>query len=90
MEKLELSAREALVKEIVRVRQEQHLTQSQLAQKIGIQQSNVSRLERGHSNPSIEFIEKVAKGLGCKLKIEFVECELQAKPKSRSKSKSRL
>lgn len=75
MKAVELSAREALVKEIVRVRQEEHLTQSQLAEKIGIQQSNVSRLERGHSNPSIDFIEKIAKGLNCKLRIEFVRQE---------------
>lgn len=75
MKAVELSARETLVKEIVRVRQEEHLTQSQLAEKIGIQQSNVSRLERGHSNPSIDFIEKIAKGLNCKLRIEFIRQE---------------
>lgn len=67
------SVRDWLVQEIVRVRQEENMTQAELAKKIGIQQSNVSRLERGRSNPSIEFLERVAKGLGRKLKIEFIK-----------------
>ncbi len=73
MKKDNLTVRDWLVQEIVRVRQEENMTQAELAKKIGIQQSNVSRLERGRSNPSIEFMERVAQGLGRKLKIEFVK-----------------
>lgn len=73
MKKNNLTVRDWLVQEIVRVRQEENMTQAELAKKIGIQQSNVSRLERGRSNPSIEFMERVAQGLGRKLKIEFVK-----------------
>ncbi|MBP3721879.1 MAG: helix-turn-helix transcriptional regulator [Selenomonadaceae bacterium] len=72
MKQSNLNLRNWLVKEIVRVRQEENMTQAELAERIGIQQSNVSRLERGHSNPSLDFIERVAKGLGRTVKIEFV------------------
>lgn len=73
MKKSKLNLREWLVDELVRVRQEENMTQAELAERIGIQQSNVSRLERGHSNPSIDFIERVAKGLNREIKIEFVK-----------------
>lgn len=73
MKESNLNLRDWLVKEIVRVRQEENMTQAELAERIGIQQSNVSRLERGHSNPSLDFIERVAKGLGRTVKIEFVK-----------------
>lgn len=73
MKKNKLNVREQLISEIVRVRQEENMTQAELAEKIGIQQSNVSRLERGHSNPSIEFIERIAIGLNRELKIEFLK-----------------
>ena len=42
-----------------------------LADKIGIKQSNISRLESGNYNPSLAFLKKVAKGLGKELHISF-------------------
>jgi transcriptional regulator with XRE-family HTH domain len=33
-----------------------------LADKIGMRQSNISRLESGDYNPSLEFLKKVAGG----------------------------
>ena len=75
MKESKSSMRDWLVNEIVRVRLEENMTQADLAERIGIQQSNVSRLERGHSNPSIDFLERVARGLNRKLKIEFVRID---------------
>lgn len=60
-----------LIKQIIRVRAEQNLTQQELADKIGIKQSNISRLESGNYNPSLDFLKKVASGLGKELHIEF-------------------
>lgn len=42
-----------------------------LAQRIGIQRSNLSRLESGNYNPSLAFLKKVAKGMGKKLTLTF-------------------
>lgn len=65
--------RTQVIEELVRVRKEENVTQIQLAKKINVQQSNISRFERGHSNPSLEFLNRIANGLGRKLKIEFVK-----------------
>lgn len=57
---------------IVEARLEEGLTQKELAERSGLKQSNLCRLENGNSNPSIETLEKVAHGLGRRLKISFV------------------
>lgn len=46
--------------------------QSELAKKIGIKQSNISRFESGDYNPSIEFLYKVATGLNKTINIQLV------------------
>jgi predicted transcriptional regulator len=60
-----------VIGQIIRVRNEQHLSQKDLADKIGIKQSNISRLESGNYNPTLEFLKKIAGGLGKELHIEF-------------------
>ena len=47
------------------------LTQQQLSEKIGINQAVLSRIETGKANPSIVTLQKLAKGLGKKLIIDF-------------------
>ena len=37
----------------------------------GIQQSNISRLESGNYNPTINFLKRIAKALGKELYVEF-------------------
>ncbi|MGI6577492.1 MAG: helix-turn-helix domain-containing protein [Eubacteriales bacterium] len=58
---------------IVRERKLQGLTQNELARRLGTQQSNISRLESRHYNPSVDFLNKVAKSLGKELHIELRE-----------------
>jgi len=60
-----------LIKEIIQARLEQNLTQNDLAQLIGTRQSNISRLENGNANPSLEFLEKIANALGKKIEIHL-------------------
>jgi len=59
-------------KELIKARSEQGLTQKELADKIGIPQSNISRLESGNYNPSIAFLQKIAKALGKKVHVKFM------------------
>ncbi|MGB9680335.1 MAG: helix-turn-helix domain-containing protein [Thermoanaerobacteraceae bacterium] len=49
------------------------LTQKQLAEKLGITQSMVSKLESGQYNPTIEQLWKISKKLGWNFKIIFGE-----------------
>ncbi len=60
-----------LIKQIIRIRNEQKLTQQELADRTGTKQSNISRLEKGEYNPSLKFLKKLAQGLGKELYIEF-------------------
>jgi DNA-binding XRE family transcriptional regulator len=58
-------------KQLIEARIAGNLTQKELAERIGVKQSNISRLESGSYNPSVEFLQKIAKGLGKELRIEF-------------------
>lgn len=61
-----------IAKEIVRLRMEKGITQKQLADICGIQQSNISRLETGIYNPSVQLLNKIAEALGKTIKIDFI------------------
>lgn len=60
-----------IIEKLIRVRCEQNLTQKQLAERCGIKQSNISRLESGKANPTIKFLKKIADSLDYDLVIEF-------------------
>lgn len=60
-----------IISQLIKTRIEQNLTQEDLARKIGTKQGNISRLEKGNANPSLQFLKKVARGLGKELSISF-------------------
>ncbi len=66
-----LKPRYDLVSKIKNARKELNITQEELALRIGTKKSNISRLESGSYNPTINFISKVAKGLGKEIHIEL-------------------
>lgn len=49
----------------------QFMSQEELANKVGIDQSDLSKIERGLANPSVKTINRIAKGLGIKTEISF-------------------
>ncbi|SNR60444.1 Helix-turn-helix [Lutibacter agarilyticus] len=61
------------------VRKERHLTQEQLGELIGVQKSQISKLERNTRNVTIETILKVFKALKANVKfsIEMNEGEFK-------------
>ncbi len=61
-----------IMRMVVKARNEKNLTQKELAERSGVRQSNISRIERGNCVPSIQTLELIAKGLGKTLKIELV------------------
>ena len=48
------------------------LTQTQLSEKSGISQADISRLEKGVRNPSLALLMRLAEAMDSTLKIEFV------------------
>lgn len=47
------------------------LSQEELASKIGIDQSDLSKIEKGNANPSIKMIHKISNGLNSKISINI-------------------
>lgn len=67
-----LRPRYEVISQIIEARKELNMTQEELARRIGTQKSNISRLESGNYNPSLDFLIKVAQGLGKELKIQML------------------
>lgn len=57
----------------------QNLTQKELAERTGINQADISKLENGTRNPSLKMLKRLAAGMGMALKIEFVPMAAQRK-----------
>lgn len=56
---------------IAQARQAMHMSQAELAERTGIQQPTLSRLEHGLSSPTINSLERIAAGLGLTLSVTF-------------------
>lgn len=61
-----------IIRAMVDARTSQNLTQKQLAERTGINQADISKLENGTRNPSINLLKRLAEGMDMVLKIEFV------------------
>lgn len=62
----------AVIRAIVDARTSQNLTQKELAERTGINQADISKLENGTRNPSVNLLKRLADGMGMALRIEFV------------------
>lgn len=49
------------------------ITQKELAEKTHIYQGDISKIERGSANPSVKTLQRLAEGMGMRVKVEFVE-----------------
>ena len=61
-----------IIRAMVAARKERNMTQKKLAEKTGITQADISRIENGTRNPSLDMIKRLAKGMGMRLKLELI------------------
>ena len=61
-----------VIRAIVDARTSRNLTQKELAERTGINQADISKLENGTRNPSVNLLKRLADGMGMALRIEFV------------------
>lgn len=47
-----------------------HLTQTRLAEKLGVRQPQIARLEMGEHTPSLEMLQRLARTLGLRFIVE--------------------
>ncbi len=58
-----------LINSLVRIRKEENISQSELAQMIGSKQQVISRLEKNEHSPSLKLFHSVVNALGYDLQI---------------------
>ena len=56
---------------IIDARTTNNLTQKELAERTGIAQTEISRIENGTRNPSIKLLQRLADGMGMVLNVSF-------------------
>ena len=62
-----------IIQAMIDARKSQNLTQKELSDRTGITQADISRIEKGTRNPSLEMLKRLANGLGMQLKVEFIK-----------------
>lgn len=60
-----------LIDKLLKMRESAGLTQDELARRMGTKKSNVSRLERGNTNPSWKTLKKYAHACGFQITMDF-------------------
>ena len=65
---------------VLAARARRGLSQKQLAQRSGIDQGDISRIERGKLNPSLELLQRLAEALETDLVIELKDREIPKEP----------
>ena len=60
-----------VIRAIIDARISQNMTQKELAERTGIAQTEISKLENGTRNPSIKLLQRLAEGMDMVLNISF-------------------
>ena len=61
----------SVMQAMIDARKSAGFTQKQLSEKTGITQADISKLESGNANPSLRTLQRLASGMGMKVKSEF-------------------
>lgn len=61
-----------MIQALVDARKSRNMTQKQLAQRTGIDQGDISKIENGNGNPTLNILKRLADGMDMILKLEFV------------------
>lgn len=67
----ERDLKQRLGEQIFLARERSGLTQQALARRLGTRQTNISRMERGDSNFTIELLQKIARAVGAKWNVKI-------------------
>lgn len=69
----EVKAEFEIQRALMNARLSRNLTQQELSSLSGIDQANLSRIEKGIANPSLHTLQKLAKAMGMHIELKFVE-----------------
>ncbi len=60
-----------VIRAIVEARISQNITQKELAERTGINQADICKIENGTRNPSLKLLKRLAEGMGMELHLVF-------------------
>ena len=75
----EIQPEMSIIRAIIDARISKNMTQKELSQKTGIDQTEISRIENGTRNPSIKLLQRLADGMDMVLNISFTPKEFSNK-----------
>jgi len=61
-----------LIMALLKLREEQNLTQQELSERTGINRADISKIEHANANPSLSTLKRLASAFGKRLQITFV------------------
>lgn len=61
--------------EMIKIRKAEGISQKLLAERTGISQANISKIENGLYEPSVSVLKRIADGLGRRLSVRFLDEE---------------
>jgi len=70
-----LLAEYQIIQELIELRIKENLTQNEMAKRIGIPKSNISRFENGKHSPTLHTLERFAAGLNKRIQIRLVNAK---------------
>ena len=72
VDRIQLNTNYVVGEELSNARARVGISQKELALRTGIDQSDISKIERGVANPSISTLDRLAKALGMELKVSII------------------
>lgn len=73
IETKQAEVRKDVIDQYIKCRKEKKITQAVLADTLNTKRPNITRFENGKYNPTLDFLVKVAKGMGMELEIRLVD-----------------
>ena len=73
IETKQTEVRKDVIDQYIKCRKEKKITQAVLADTLNTKRPNITRFENGKYNPTLDFLVKVAEGMGMELEIKLVD-----------------
>ena len=73
VENIQLETRKNLIEQLIKYRKAKKITQADISDSTGIQRPNISRLESGKYNPTLDMIVRVADSIGLEVESTLKE-----------------
>ncbi len=67
----ELAPRFAVVRQLIALREQRGWSQRELADRAGMKQPQLARLETGQVEPKLDTLQRLAQAMGCEVHVSF-------------------